>query len=552
MISSDFLDLCITVYRGSPNSPATTAPPVSDPYSEAHSDFYGFPSNPVSIYHTGDPWPRPTGPEAQRVPKEARPICKYPIVDVWHELGRQIYKYFDSIGIKWTSIDPVRFAELGKEAGPLFLWVGVMPGTLSRDDAEIAAAGCKQILLQSQITDVEIAFRESVFARSVGPQLLNYVPSTDPTAYVQSSFTPALGLRIASKSTPFLEGTGGLYICEGGESNRVFVLTARHVVFPENAYRNNLYTCKNNCQPRHEVILLGSKAYQDVLGSVMGNIGRQAVMVNLCKDELERLEEVLEDDWAANFEDWELFGGAVEEAEKSIETLNEFHTKITRSWALENERILGHVAHAPPISIGTGDKCYMEDWALVVLHREKIDWTDFRGNVLDLGRRTEISPADFALKMYPHADARTSFEYPLGGLLQLQDVVKEDELHHATTLDVNGEECFIVVKNGNTTGVTIGRGTSTESFVREYDDYGVGSTSMQVAIYPYSHEDGAFSAPGDSGSIVVDGKGRIMGILTGGAGKTDSIDVTYLLPYYWVEERIKAVFPNAHLYPIMA
>jgi hypothetical protein len=30
------------------------------------SDFYGLPSNPISVYKTGDPWPIPKGPEAQR------------------------------------------------------------------------------------------------------------------------------------------------------------------------------------------------------------------------------------------------------------------------------------------------------------------------------------------------------------------------------------------------------------------------------------------------------------------------------------------------------
>lgn len=208
----EFLSECIVIATrdsaGSPLSPTAVgdldilppSPLGSDSYPEAHSDYYGIPSNPVSIYHTGDPWPKPTGAEAQRVPKEARPICIHPIAPVWRKLGQEIYEYFDSVGLKWTSIDPVRFAEVGKEAGPLFLWVGVMPRTLSRKDAEDAAVRCKQILAESRIAGVEIAFRESVFTRSAGPQLLNHVPSVDPTADVRGSFTPALGLSIAPKA----------------------------------------------------------------------------------------------------------------------------------------------------------------------------------------------------------------------------------------------------------------------------------------------------------------------------------------------------------------
>jgi hypothetical protein len=154
--------------------------------------------------------------------------------------------------------------------------------------------------------------------------------------------------------------------------------------------------------------------------------------------------------------------------------------------------------------------------------------------------------------MRPHAESRASFGYPLGGLLQLRDVAKEDELRHPTALDANGEECLIVIKNGNTTGATIGRATDIESFVREYDDHGICSTSMGVAIYSYGYKDGAFSAPGDSGSVIADADGRIVGILTGGAGKADHIDVTYASPYYWVDECIRKAFPDSCLYPIVA
>ena len=76
---------------------------------------------------------------------------------------------------------------------------------------------------------------------------------------------------------------------------------------------------------------------------------------------------------------------------------------------------------------------------------------------------------------------------------------------------------------------------------------------MELAIYPYGHKDGAFSAKGDPGSIIADGKGRIVGLLTGGAGKTGSTDVTYTTPFYWLfDERIKEHFPNACLYPVTA
>ena len=150
-----------------------------------------------------------------------------------------------------------------------------------------------------------------------------------------------------------------------------------------------------------------------------------------------------------------------------------------------------------------------------------------------------------------HPQAAINFSYLTGRFLQLWDVIKEDELRHPTMFDANGEECLFVVKNGSSTGLTIGRATGIMSFVREYFEDDTHQTSMELAIYPYSYKDGAFSAPGDSGSIIADGKGRIIGLLTGGAGKTNSkFDVAYATPYYWLNDRIKAHFPDAHLYPV--
>ncbi|KAL5478630.1 hypothetical protein ACEPAI_2815 [Sanghuangporus weigelae] len=173
----------------------------------------------------------------------------------------------------------------------------------------------------------------------------------------------------------------------------------------------------------------------------------------------------------------------------------------------------------------TGDKRFTEDWALVELNRRKFDWNFFRGNVINLGAK--LMAGQFMKKMYPHAETHAKFKYPHGGLTQLRDFVKDGKLPRPTMLDANGEQCLIVVKNSATTTVTLGRATGIES-----------------------HQDSAFSAPGDSGSIVVDANSRIVGMLTGGAGQTNSTDVTYVSPYYFLDERIKKAFPNSYLYPI--
>ena len=208
--------------------------------------------------------------------------------------SRQIYEHFDSINFKWSTIDPICFTEVGGEPGPLYIWVGVMNGTPLRKDARNAAAHCKHILAKSQFATFEIAFCESVFTRSAGPQFLKcnrYFDPSVPLANVRYSCTPTLGVPIAPKAFSQFGGTGRLYLREGGERNRVLLLTARHGVLPSSEYRNEFYERK---MPRREVILLGNKAFENVLTSVMCKIGHGIVTVDHYKNSLAYLGETAE------------------------------------------------------------------------------------------------------------------------------------------------------------------------------------------------------------------------------------------------------------------
>lgn len=138
--------------------------------------------------------------------------------------------------------------------------------------------------------------------------------------------------------------------------------------------------------------------------------------------------------------------------------------------------------------------------------------------------------------------------YSYDHLLSLSDIISEEMMCKPDILDTKDGTYLHVIKNGIASGVTIGRATGMFSFVR---DEVTGQVSKEWAIYNF-HRDRKiteFSAPGDSGSIIVDGLGRIGGLLTGGTGKAEAIDVTYATPMWWLWPRIKKHFPNAHLYP---
>jgi hypothetical protein len=97
--------------------------------------------------------------------KELRPVYNHEIQNVWDILGPKVMDCLDSNQVMWTSVDIVRFAKGKEPPGPVVLWIGVKPQSVSGEDAHIAAIGCLQLLELFQLTDVEVEFRESVVVR---------------------------------------------------------------------------------------------------------------------------------------------------------------------------------------------------------------------------------------------------------------------------------------------------------------------------------------------------------------------------------------------------
>jgi len=112
----------------------------------AYKDFFGTPSGAPCIYKTDPAWREPTGPQAQRIIREARPVYGHAIGGTWPKIGADIYQLLDSRGVKWISIDPVAFAEASEKTPfcPLLIWIGVKYETLLFDAAVAAADAIKQ------------------------------------------------------------------------------------------------------------------------------------------------------------------------------------------------------------------------------------------------------------------------------------------------------------------------------------------------------------------------------------------------------------------------
>ncbi|KIO04582.1 hypothetical protein M404DRAFT_82094, partial [Pisolithus tinctorius Marx 270] len=118
---------------------------------------------------------------------------------------------------------------------------------------------------------------------------------------------------------------------------------------------------------------------------------------------------------------------------------------------------------------------------------------------------------------FPRGATDWKFKFPLDRLLPLVGTITDKLMHAPDMWDLDGEPCLLVVKNGNATGITIGRANGVFSIVREYSmDMTINQTSMEWAIINYDSKSDVFSGPGDSGSIIADLHGRIGGLLTGG------------------------------------
>ncbi|KAG9093365.1 hypothetical protein FRC06_011546, partial [Ceratobasidium sp. 370] len=530
--------------------------------AEAQSYYAGLPSEPLLVYRTGKaPWSPPRWPEAQRRYKELRGVFDHPITKVWHkDLAWKIrFTTIDVVRFKKVEVDEAPEDEEGEDEegedretvkakkpvlSPVTIWIGVFPGSTTPTAAHHAAQSVLALLQNYQITDVDVDFRESIYTRNVGPRLLKPVPDTDPLVDVVGPLTPALGLRISTRARPNAQGTMALYLAEGGSSNRLLGLSCRHVLL--GSEEGNFDYSYHPSAPAKAVLLLGKRAYTDVVDSVKLAIARRGTAAKVWKKQIAWYEEGEKADVANPETSRVKTEGWLDEAEKAMEALDRFLGQVNKEWKKIDNRVIGHVLRSPPIGFGVGEQHFTEDWGVFVVDRTKLS-DGFRGNKIDLG--TKMKPIEFRVKCFPRGNANWKFKYPRDRLLPLEGVITDDLMRNPDMQDADGEPCLLVVKRGNATGTTLGRTTGVFSVVREYfGDMSINQTSMEWGILNYDSKSDVFSGPGDSGSIIADVRGRIGGMLTAGSGKTQASDMTYATPFWWLLERIRAGgFRNAHL-----
>lgn len=153
--------------------------------------------------------------------------------------------------IKHTSVDLVRFRweeqtedSRGKTVtSRVTIWVGVRPDSTNGDAAFDSAQGVLELLKGYEISDIDIAYRESEARPLAGPILCAPVNNVHPLKSVIDWVTTALSLPIAGLKTRHMQGTLGFYFKIGED---LYGVTARHVLFPDtegnDAYSYNTCT----------------------------------------------------------------------------------------------------------------------------------------------------------------------------------------------------------------------------------------------------------------------------------------------------------------------
>ncbi|KAM5539510.1 hypothetical protein V8D89_006962 [Ganoderma adspersum] len=520
--------------------------PLSE--EEIYCFFAGLPSRPLLIARTGAPWkPIPLGPWHCPYERELRPVGEHAIAapGVWeNQVGPALLQVLDEEAVRWNTIDVhrIHYIDFDNEAPfPVVVCIGVKFGLLSGEDGARVAKQCQEVLDGFGLGDVEIAIKasERFQAARVAPAFEEptnwYGLEKDPMAKFHLPFTPGVGFPVSGVAYPDVEGSGGFFFTNGEDTSKVYLLTARHVVIKTTTRdKNTVYDHKAGARPRRkDVTLFSEKGIVEYLKSVRVALGSRSRAAELYREWIDDAK--AEDDKAQGKDEsvtkrLEMHQRELEEAQATVKALDARYVDVAKLYLSELGRTLGFVSYSPPIGFSLGEHKYTEDVAIIEVDADKINTGTFRSNVMDRG--SDFGLLELMKMINPrrrNPENPSSFESPIERVRPLRGIIPDAELRDPKQKDFNGDPCTMVVKRGKTSGLTFGRLNNMPSYTRTYWEDGTSDVSMEWPIFSYRHYEVkrypvAFSKAGDSGSVVVDGKGRIAGIITSGSGYNPVVD----------------------------
>jgi hypothetical protein len=372
-----------TTHNGNGDSGARR---LTDNYPSAYTDFFG--GSMPCIFKKGTVWKVRDGPEAQPFIREARPVYDAEKAEKWCSVGQAIWKYIDTLGIKWTFINPLAYANAG-EAKPFCSFVviiGVKPSAVPFDLAVEVATITEKMLHNAGFAEAEVAIVEGEKTHSVarGPQLLSLNPLLDDVPELRKLFSSTLGLPIAPLEFHYYAGTGSLYYRFDRDDKRVALLTCAHVARPPPEYPNTGRTATDTNQPREEIISPGSGAYDDAIKTMEEDIDSQKRSIEVWNGVLTRLGDHKPNENPRIAQRRNEHLSLVDGARRRIQQVEEL-SNVVQDRADPSKRVIGFVLHCEPIEVSSGPHGFTKDWALIELYDDVIDWNTFRGNQVYVG-----------------------------------------------------------------------------------------------------------------------------------------------------------------------
>ncbi|KAA1471460.1 hypothetical protein DENSPDRAFT_880503 [Dentipellis sp. KUC8613] len=526
-------------------------PPTNLPYvpSSVEKKFYlmGLASEAAMIAcSSSEPWNKPTGAEAYIEPKEFSPFGDHPLEGIWEDqVGPAMDDYLLGRKVECSILHPVRLGTGDQVSPPPVIMIGINHDTLSAEDGVGVATHCRSILEDHGIKDVDVILYESKYQLLAGmhkPAL-----TVNPVYKVREPFSTSLGIPICCAKTPHFEGTGGFFFVDSAKPGKLFMLTARHVVFHPDEEKNETYKFgENSGEAKHNVLLMGTAAFQRFRGAIEKAIGGEKLIIEHQAGRITAADDVEDEDEAeAERQDAR---EVMAKAKAAMEAFEKLLADVDRDWTNEEDRVLGHVTFSPPISFNSPDGGFTEDFAVIEINPQMVSKANFAANAIDVG---SVGVDELKDWMYPRVSNLTSFKYPNNRLLSFSGTVPDDQMYKPDpkTKDQDIDPVIMVMKNGNKTGFTVGRLNTIRAFVRTYFEGKPGTMSKEIAVLPRSSKSGTFSDKGDSGSVVIDGKGRVCGLLTGGDGATDVSDCTFLSSITWLIKCLAFYGINANIFP---
>lgn len=255
------------------SSPSVTQPPLPTE-EEQLQYYYGLKGQPKLVARSNLEVPWELAYDMQHpVPKGIEPVGNsHPLVAKIdtddYALRKTLHTCLETVD--WNSLDVLRIGTTAPR--PVILFISVNPGTLALARGFEVAMNCRRVLVNAGCPDVHCEIFEAVVihhAAAVVP-LQRCLLAENVCLCSLNTLTSTLGQSIASKDTPTIEGSLGLFlelVESPGQPAKKMALVSSHAVFEDEQDRIQGYEVSGETD-RPSVLMPGDGTFQKISDQV--------------------------------------------------------------------------------------------------------------------------------------------------------------------------------------------------------------------------------------------------------------------------------------------